>query len=59
MRVGVVGAGGKMGREVCRSVAAQPDLELVAAVDTLHAGAELAGLLGQDVGALVVAGELQ
>ncbi len=47
-----------MGREVCRSVAAQSDLELVAAVDTLHAGTELAGLLGQDVGALVVAGEL-
>ena len=32
IRVGVVGATGKMGREVCRSVAAAPDLELVAAV---------------------------
>jgi 4-hydroxy-tetrahydrodipicolinate reductase len=58
MRVGVVGAGGKMGREVCRSVAAQSDLELVAAVDPLHAGTEVGGLLGQDVGELVVAGGL-
>lgn len=33
IRVGVVGAGGRMGREVCRAVAADHDLELVAAVD--------------------------
>lgn len=33
IRVGVVGAAGRMGREVCRSVAADPELELVAAVD--------------------------
>ncbi|HEY2214729.1 MAG TPA: dihydrodipicolinate reductase C-terminal domain-containing protein, partial [Acidimicrobiales bacterium] len=32
-KVGVVGAGGRMGQEVCRAVAAAPDLELVAAVD--------------------------
>jgi 4-hydroxy-tetrahydrodipicolinate reductase len=46
MRVGVVGAGGKMGREVCRSVLAQPDLELVAAVDPVLAGTALDSLIG-------------
>ncbi len=38
MRVGVVGAGGKMGATVCRTVLEHPDLDLVAAVDPLHAG---------------------
>ena len=38
MRVGVCGAGGRMGATVCRAVAADPDLELVAAVDPRAAG---------------------
>jgi 4-hydroxy-tetrahydrodipicolinate reductase len=38
IRVGVVGAAGRMGREVARAVTADPDLELVAAVDPSHAG---------------------
>jgi 4-hydroxy-tetrahydrodipicolinate reductase len=33
VRVGVFGAAGRMGGEVCRAVAADPELELVAAVD--------------------------
>lgn len=33
LRVGVLGAKGKVGSEVCRAVAAAPDLELVAQVD--------------------------
>jgi 4-hydroxy-tetrahydrodipicolinate reductase len=33
VRVGVLGASGRMGREVCGAVAAAPDLALVAAVD--------------------------
>ena len=33
IRVGVLGAAGRMGREVCRAVGSAPDLELVAAVD--------------------------
>ena len=33
IRVGVVGAGGRMGASVCQAVAADPALELVAAVD--------------------------
>ena len=49
IRVGVFGAGGRMGAEVCRAVTAAPDLELVAAVDPMLAGrhlAEVAGLAG-------------
>jgi 4-hydroxy-tetrahydrodipicolinate reductase len=44
IRVGVVGAAGRMGREVCRAVAADPDLELVAAVDPHGADATVEGL---------------
>jgi 4-hydroxy-tetrahydrodipicolinate reductase len=43
LRVGVFGAGGRMGTTVCRAVAEDPDLELVAAVDPHHAGAEVCG----------------
>lgn len=45
IRVGVLGAAGRMGREVCRAVAAVDDLELVAAVDPNNAGLEAEGLL--------------
>ena len=41
IRVGVFGAGGRMGSTVCAAVAAAPDLELVAAVDPFHAGIDL------------------
>ena len=41
MRVGVFGAGGRMGSAVCRAVAADPDLQLAAAVDPYHAGIDL------------------
>jgi len=44
VRVGVFGAGGRMGSTVCRAVADDPDLELVAAVDPYHAGIDLAQL---------------
>jgi 4-hydroxy-tetrahydrodipicolinate reductase len=40
-RVGVFGAGGRMGSTVCAAVASALDLELVAAVDPLHAGIDL------------------
>lgn len=43
IRVGVVGAAGRMGREVCRAIVADPDLELVAAVDPSHAGQVVEG----------------
>jgi 4-hydroxy-tetrahydrodipicolinate reductase len=43
--VGVVGAGGRMGQEVCRAVNEAADLQLVAAVDPAHAGEEIDGLI--------------
>lgn len=48
MRIGVVGAGGRMGAEVCRAVAAAEDLELVAAVDPGVAGRRLGEVAGLD-----------
>jgi 4-hydroxy-tetrahydrodipicolinate reductase len=43
--VGVLGASGRMGREVCRAVDAADDLTLVAGVDPHHEGAELGNLV--------------
>ena len=64
VRVGVFGAGGRMGSTVCRAVAADPDLELVGAIDPHHAGLDVrtvAGVdsdvvVGADVGSLEEAG---
>jgi 4-hydroxy-tetrahydrodipicolinate reductase len=44
MRVGVFGAGGRMGATVCAAVAADDDLELAAAVDPGHIGEEVEGI---------------
>ena len=41
IRVGVVGAGGRMGRTVCAAVHEHPELQLVAAVDPAAAGQQL------------------
>jgi 4-hydroxy-tetrahydrodipicolinate reductase len=49
MRVGVFGAGGRMGATVCQAVAGDPELELVAAVDPHHAGLDLRQVAGVDV----------
>ncbi len=43
LKVGVVGAGGRMGQEVCRAVSEASDLELVAAIDPGHVGADACG----------------
>ncbi|HEY3834435.1 MAG TPA: 4-hydroxy-tetrahydrodipicolinate reductase [Acidimicrobiia bacterium] len=43
LKVGVVGAGGRMGQTVCRAVLGASDLELVAAVDPDHAGEPVEG----------------
>jgi len=43
-KVGVVGAGGRMGQEVCRAVAEATDLQLVAAIDPGHVGADASGV---------------
>jgi 4-hydroxy-tetrahydrodipicolinate reductase len=49
--VGVVGAGGRMGRTICAAIAAEPGLDLVAAIDPHAVGQQLAGL--------TITGELQ
>ena len=57
IRVGVLGAGGRMGAAVCAAVVAQPGLELVAAVDPRAAGEALHGLtIGADPRTLADAG---
>lgn len=61
VRVGVVGAGGRMGSEVCRAVAGDAGTELVAAVDPQSAGrtvGEVAGVATDAGGGVVVAGSL-
>ncbi|MHB1485931.1 MAG: 4-hydroxy-tetrahydrodipicolinate reductase [Acidimicrobiales bacterium] len=59
MRVGVFGAGGRMGATVCAAVAAAPDLELVAAVDPRMAGLDLRQVTGVEGTGLQVAPSAQ
>ncbi|MGH9278053.1 MAG: 4-hydroxy-tetrahydrodipicolinate reductase [Acidimicrobiales bacterium] len=54
IRVGVFGAGGRMGSLVCRTVAGDPDLRLVAGIDPLHVGIDLRRVTGADVAGLTV-----
>ncbi|MFM8002073.1 MAG: 4-hydroxy-tetrahydrodipicolinate reductase, partial [Actinomycetota bacterium] len=44
IRVGVIGAAGRMGATVCAAVVADKNLELVAAVDTASTGSTIHGL---------------
>jgi len=59
IRVGVLGAAGRMGRTVCAAVTAAADMQLVAAVDPAAAGVTVADLIGDgdagDAGAVTVA----
>jgi 4-hydroxy-tetrahydrodipicolinate reductase len=48
IRVGVFGAGGRMGITVCQAVVDDPELRLVAAVDPHHAGLDLRSVGGVD-----------
>ncbi len=57
VRVGVVGAGGRMGREVSRAVIGRPGLDLVSAVDPGFVGADLSALVGADAGSVAVAAD--
>ncbi len=41
MKIGICGAGGRMGREICKAVAAEDDLDLVCAVDPAWEGERL------------------
>jgi 4-hydroxy-tetrahydrodipicolinate reductase len=56
LRVAVFGAGGRMGTTTCRAVADDPDLDLVAAVDPLHAGLDLRQVTGVDLPLEVLSG---
>jgi 4-hydroxy-tetrahydrodipicolinate reductase len=57
IRVGVFGAGGRMGTTVCAAVIDDPDLELVAAVDPGRVGAEVGGItISGEPAALIAAG---
>jgi 4-hydroxy-tetrahydrodipicolinate reductase len=44
LRVGVFGAGGRMGTTVCQAVHADADLELAGAVDPKHVGEQVEGI---------------
>lgn len=55
VRVGVVGAAGRMGAEVCRAVDAAADVELVAAVDPGAAGRPVTQVTGVDTDLTVAA----
>lgn len=57
IKVGVIGAAGKMGSEVCKAIVADPDTELVGAVDPFSPGALIHGVvIESDLKALSVAG---
>ena len=59
MRVGVCGAGGRMGREVCKAVAEERDLELVSAVDPAWEGSSLGELVPGLPEDLAVSGDVR
>jgi 4-hydroxy-tetrahydrodipicolinate reductase len=58
IRVGVIGATGKVGSEVARAVHAAPDLELVAGISQSKAGAKASDALGLEGSDLVLAENL-
>ncbi len=59
IRVGVMGACGRMGREICRTVVDDPELELVAAFDREYQGMEIGALIGRDVKGVLVETNLE
>ena len=58
IRVGVLGAGGRMGRLVCEAVHADPDVELVAAVNPERAGQALEPTAGMPPLDVRISGDL-
>ncbi|HVM11078.1 MAG TPA: hypothetical protein VM638_01195, partial [Actinomycetota bacterium] len=59
IRVGVLGALGKMGRIVCRAVAEDPDLNLVAAIDRSRDGDQIGPIIGQSSLDVVVSSQTE
>ncbi|MGB9886339.1 MAG: 4-hydroxy-tetrahydrodipicolinate reductase [Moorellales bacterium] len=47
IRVVVTGASGRMGREVCRGILRDPELELAGAVDVQNVGTDVGDLIGE------------
>lgn len=47
IKVGVMGACGKMGQEICKAVLDDPSLELITAVDVINHGYEVGNLIGR------------
>jgi 4-hydroxy-tetrahydrodipicolinate reductase len=58
IRVGVIGATGRVGSEVCRAVHADSELELVAGISRSKAGEKAADALGLEGSGLVLAEDL-
>ncbi|HEX5949390.1 MAG TPA: 4-hydroxy-tetrahydrodipicolinate reductase [Actinomycetota bacterium] len=58
IRVGVLGACGRVGQLVCRSVAEADDLTLVAAIDRSRVGTSIGGLIGHPKVDVTVTDEL-
>jgi 4-hydroxy-tetrahydrodipicolinate reductase len=58
IRVGVVGAAGKMGKVVCAAVMDDPALELVAAIDMLRVGVPIEKAIGRGENGVAIAGSL-
>ena len=59
LRVGVFGATGRMGTTACAAIAADPELELVAAVARSRAGGTVAGIAVADDPAAMLAAQVQ
>ncbi len=58
IRVGVIGAFGRMGQIVCRAVADAPDLALAAAIDRSQVGRSIGALIGRPELDVPIADEL-
>ena len=58
IRVGVLGAAGRMGQLVCRAVADDPDLALVAAIDPAVGGQPVGSLIGHPANDVTISEEL-
>lgn len=59
IRVMVVGASGRMGREVVKAVLKEPDLQLVGAVDKENIGKDIGVITGLEPTGIFVRGELK
>ena len=59
IRVGVLGASGKMGREICKTVIQDEHLELVAAFDRNNIGIDAAVLAGCPANGVLISNDLE